>query len=79
MTLCRYNASLEALQPQGGEGWQCTLADGKVVQAQRIVGDQQPLHSPLSSGNYSWSTVLLFQKHECVMNVSENLSVLGVG
>ncbi|DBA78212.1 TPA: hypothetical protein ACH3X2_008172 [Trebouxia sp. C0005] len=32
----RYNAGLERLQPQN-MGWQCSLADGKVLEAKRIV------------------------------------------
>ena len=36
---CRYNASLERLQSQDNMGWQCSLADGKVLEAKKIVGD----------------------------------------
>ncbi|DBB11176.1 TPA: hypothetical protein ACH3X3_006629 [Trebouxia sp. C0006] len=34
----RYNAGLERLQSQDDMGWQCSLADGKVLEAKRIVG-----------------------------------------
>ncbi|KAL0048575.1 hypothetical protein WJX82_006231 [Trebouxia sp. C0006] len=33
----RYNAGLERLQSQDDMGWQCSLADGKVLEAKRIV------------------------------------------
>ncbi len=42
---CRYNAGLERLQSQDDMGWQCSLADGKVLEAKRIVGDLRPAHA----------------------------------
>lgn len=37
----RYNAGLDRLQPQDHLGWQCSLADGKVLEAKRIVGSSK--------------------------------------
>ena len=42
---CRYNAGLDRLQPQDHLGWQCSLADGKVLEAKRIVGDLRRAHA----------------------------------
>jgi len=42
---CSYNAILEKLQSQDSERWQCSLADGKVLEAKRIVGDLRPAYA----------------------------------
>ena len=39
LVIHRYNASVEGLQPASNEGWLCSLADGRDVQAKRIVSE----------------------------------------